>query len=197
MSHHAVSGFAARLSDEGITLVDAPVTGGKAGADAGTLTAISAGPDIALQRLAPVYEPYTTKRYVVGPTPGAATIVKMVNQLLMGVHLTAAAEALNLAMGAGADPELARNVILDGAGFSRAFESRSKAMIAGEHDTVRGAVDIFVKDLGLVTELAKAHDLPTPLADAALEQFQSAAKNGLGRKDCAAVISVYQSTKRT
>lgn len=197
MAPQAVDALAERLGTFGHPLVDAPVTGGKAGADTGTLTAILSGDAPTLEHIEPVMNAYCARRYVVGEKAGAATTVKMVNQLLMGVHLAATAEAVALAEAAGADAELVREVITHGTGFSRAFESRAAMMANGNYDEVRGALDIFVKDLGLVTDMARSAGASTPLGDTALDQFRQAAARGLGTLDCAALIEIFRTRNRS
>ena len=115
----------------------------------------------------------------------------MINQLLVGTHVAAAAEAIALATRAGADPNVVFDVITHGAGNSVAFETRIPNILAGDY-TPRGVVDIFIKDLGIVTETGKALRFPLPIASAALQQFLAASAAGHGGEDDGAVVKVYE-----
>jgi putative dehydrogenase len=111
MSPTQVSELAERVEGVGKSFIDAPVTGGKTGADNGTLTIICAGSDDSMARVRPVFEVTGARISRAGSEAGMATTLKMVNQLLTGVHLAAAAEAVAFAARAGVDPELAYDVI--------------------------------------------------------------------------------------
>ena len=191
MAPQQVKGLAERLAAGGHTLVDAPITGGKAGADDGTLTIIAGGPAAALDQCNPAFEAMGKKIYRVGDTAGSAAGVKMINQLLVGVHMVATGEAMALAVKAGADPQTVYDVITHGGGNSNAFKSRAAFMIANDF-TPRGALEIFVKDLGIVEATAGALEFPVPLASAALTQFRAAVEAGYGRDDAAAIVKVYE-----
>lgn len=191
MAPKQVKALAARLAAGNRTLVDAPVTGGKASAEAGTQTIIAAGPAIALARCRPAFEAMSARIYCVGDTAGSAASVKMINQLLVGVHMVATGEAIALAAKAGADPKTVYDVVTHGGGNSTAFQSRGQFMIAGDFEP-RGALDLFVKDLGIVADTAAALEFPLPLGKAALAQFRAASDAGYGRQDAAAVVKLYE-----
>ena len=114
--------------------------------------------------------------------------MKTVNQLMAGVHIAVAAEALAFAERAGVDPALALEILSGSAASSWMLQNRGPEMVAQTGRNV-SAVDIFVKDLGIV--LAEGGDFPLPLAQAALAQFKEAADMGLGREDDAAVAKLY------
>jgi putative dehydrogenase len=183
--------LAARLSETGHLYVDAPVTGGKRGADNGTLTVIASGSDDAMAAADGAFKAMGGRIYRVGDAPGAGSSVKMINQLLVGVHVAAAAEAVALAARAGADPKIVYDVITHGGGNSEAFETRVPNILASDY-APRGVVDIFTKDLGIVADAARALQFPLPLASAALQQFLAAAASGYGREDDCAVVKVYE-----
>jgi len=183
--------MAARLSETGHLFIDAPVTGGKGGADGGTLTVIASGPDAAMAAADGPFKAMGDKVYRIGTEAGAGSSVKMINQLLVGVHVVAAAEAMALATRAGVDPNVVYDVITHGQGNSLAFQARAKSMLEGDYET-RGALEIFPKDLGIVLDAGRALNFPLPLATAALEQYQVAIDAGLGRSDLAAVVKVYE-----
>ncbi len=191
MAPQQVKALAERLAAMDHTLVDAPITGGKVGADEGTLTIIAGGPAAALDQCNRAFEAMGKKIYRVGDTAGSAASVKMINQLLVGVHMVATGEAMALAAKAGADPQTVYDVITHGGGNSNAFKSRAAFMIADDF-APRGALEIFVKDLGIVEAAANALDFPVPLANAALTQFRAAVDAGYGREDVAAIVKVYE-----
>jgi len=124
-------------------------------------------------------------------TPGIGSTVKMVNQLLAGVHIAAAAEAMALGARAGADPRVLFEVISKSAGRSWMFENRVPHMLAGDY-TPLSALDIFVKDLGIVLEAGKVVRFPLPLAAAAHQLYLMGAAAGLGREDDSAVVKVFE-----
>ena len=104
---------------------------------------------------------------------------------------SAAAEAMALATKAGADPQTVYDVITHGGGNSVVFESRVPYMIAEDY-APRGVVDIFIKDLGIVTDAARSLQFPLPMATAALQQFLAASAVGYGRSDDASVVKIYE-----
>ena len=122
------------------------------------------------------------KVYRLGDAPGTGSKVKMVNQLLAGVHIAAAAEAMALGIKAGADPAVLYDVISNSAGASWMFQNRVPHILAGDY-TPHSAVDIFVKDLGIVLEAGKTARFPLPLTAAAHQMFMMAAAAGHGRED--------------
>ena len=126
-----------------------------------------------------------------GDKAGVGSTVKMVNQLLAGVHIATAAEALALGIRAGADPRTLFEVISSSAGSSWMWQNRVPHILDGD-DTPLSAVNIFVKDLGIVLDQARALTFPLPMAAAAHQLFLAAAAHGEGAKDDAFVIRVWQ-----
>jgi 3-hydroxyisobutyrate dehydrogenase len=187
---HAVS-VAGRLAATGHLYLDAPMSGGSARAAAGTLTVMASGPPAAFEAAGPALEAMAERVYRLGDAPGTASTVKMINQHLAGVHIAAAAEAIALGVRAGADPRVLLEVISNSAGASWMFENRVPRMLAADY-TPRSAVDIFVKDLGIVLDAGRALRFPLPVVAAAHQQFLAAAAAGLGRADDAAVVKVYE-----
>jgi 3-hydroxyisobutyrate dehydrogenase len=115
----------------------------------------------------------------------------MINQLLAGVHIAAAAEAMAFGVKAGVDPQTLYEVISNSAGSSWMFQNRVPHKVAGDY-TPLSAVEIFVKDLGIVLETGKAERFPLFLAAAAHQLFLAAAAAGFGREDDAAVVKVFE-----
>ena len=116
--------------------------------------------------------------------------MKMVNQLLAGVHIAAAAEAMTFGISQGIEPKTCLEVISQCAGSSWMFQNRGPHIVEGDYQP-RSAVEIFVKDLGIVSDVARDARFAAPLAAAALQQFLAAAGMGHGREDDAAVAKVY------
>jgi 3-hydroxyisobutyrate dehydrogenase-like beta-hydroxyacid dehydrogenase len=187
----AAKALGARITAAGFLMLDSPVSGGKAGAEAGTLTVMAAGSDAAFAKARPVLDAIAGKVWQLGDQPGVGSTVKMVNQLLAGVHIATAAEALALGIRAGADPQTLFEVISASAGSSWMWQNRVPHVLAGD-DTPFSAVNIFVKDLGIVLDQARALTFPLPLAAAAHQLFLAAAAHGEGAKDDVFVIRVWQ-----
>ena len=175
-----------RLAAAGMLAIDAPVSGGAARAEAGQISMMAAGPQAAFDRAAPALEAIAETVFRLGEQSGAGARMKVINQLLAGVHIAAAAEALVLAASWGMDLAEVHRVIQSCAGNSWMFANRGAHVVEGDY-APRSAVDIFVKDLGLVTEGAAASGAPVPLSDTALALFREASQQGLGRLDDAAV----------
>jgi len=175
----------------GFLMLDSPVSGGSIGARAGTMTVMGSGSDAAFTKAGPVLAAISTKVWRLGDQVGVGSTVKMVNQLLAGVHIAAAAEALALGIRAGADPTTLYEVISASAGSSWMWQNRVPHILEGD-DTPSSAVNIFVKDLGIVLDQARALTFPLPLAATAHQLFLAAAANGQGLKDDAFVIRVWQ-----
>lgn len=186
-----VQALETRLETSGHRLLDAPVSGGVVGAEGGSLTIMASGPAAAFEAADAALAAVSKKVYKLGDSAGAGSAVKMVNQLLAGVHIASAAEAMALGTRAGADPRVLFEVISNSAGNSWMFSNRVPHMLEGDY-TPLSAVDIFVKDLGIVLESGKSLKFPLPIASTALQMFLMAAAAGLGREDDAAVVKVYE-----
>lgn len=191
MAPEAARSIGAWLAARGVAMLDAPVSGGAAGARAGRMTVMASGPAAAFERAQPVLDAVAAKVWRLGEAHGAGSTVKMVNQLLAGVHIAAAAEAMALGIRAGADPQTLFDVITTSAGNSWMFQDRMPHVLAGD-DTPRSAVNIFVKDLGIVLDQARALTFPLPLAAAAHQLFLAASAAGHGGADDSFVIRVWQ-----
>ena len=133
----------------------------------------------------------SAKVFRLGDAAGIGSLVKTVNQLLAGVHIAAAAEAMALAAKAGADTRAVYEVISASAGNSWMFGNRVPHMLDDDYSPL-SAVEIFVKDLGLVLDTGHELRLPLPIAAAAHQLFIAAAGAGWGRLDDAAVVKVYE-----
>ena len=176
-----------RLDAMGLLYLDAPISGGAAKAAAGQITMMTAGRPEAYAAAGGVLDAMAAKVYRLGTRAGAGSKVKIINQLLAGVHIAAAAEAMALGLREGVDARALYEVITHSAGNSWMFENR---MPEGDY-TPLSAVDIFVKDLGLVLDVARATKFPLPLSSTAHQMFMQASSAGHGREDDSAVIKVF------
>ena len=179
-----------RLAALGILYIDAPISGGAAKAASGDMTMMSAGTPAAYARAEPLLNAMAAKVYRLGDTAGAGSKVKIINQLLAGVHIAAAAEAMALGLREGVDPAALYEVITHSAGNSWMFENRMAHVLAADY-TPLSAVDIFVKDLGLVLDMARASKFPLPLSSTAHQMFMQASSAGYAREDDSAVIKIF------
>lgn len=188
-----VEGWARRLGELGVGLVDAPVSGGVARAAKGDLLVMVSGSAGNLAVTRPIIDAMASTAPVVGSEPGDGQKVKVVNQLLCGVHIAVAGEALALADSMGLDVEATWEVLKAGAAGSFMFGDRGGRMVTGAFDEVRSALDIFVKDMGIVTSTAKSVEQPTPLASAAEQLYLTGRRKGFGRKDDSVVYEILRS----
>jgi putative dehydrogenase len=183
-------GLGKRLADMGLLMIDGPVSGGAAKAATGEMTVMAAGSPEAFAKCAGVLDAIAGKVYRLGDEPGPGSVTKMVNQLLAGVHIAAAGEAMALAIRAGANPDQVYEVICNSAGGSWMFQNRVPHILAGDY-TPLSAVNIFVKDLGIVLDYAKKSIFPLPLAATAHQMFMQASAAGHGAEDDSAVIKTF------
>ncbi|RDX98803.1 ltnD, partial [Mucuna pruriens] len=161
------------ISDEGknLKLVDAPVSGGVKRASMGTLTIMASGTDDALRSAGLVLAALSEKLYIIKGGCGSGSGIKMINQLLAGVHIASAAEAMAFA--------------------ARAFEDRVPHMIDNDY-TPCSALDIFVKDMGIVTRESSSWKVPLHLSTIAHQLYLAGSAAGWGRIDDAGVVKVYE-----
>lgn len=170
--------------------VDAPVSGGVAGAVAGSLTIMAAGERASFDAVEPVFNALGNRVFYVGATPGQGAMVKTVNQLLCGVHIAVMAEAFSLAAKAGVDLELLLEVMQGSAASSWMLHDRGPRMLQADPE-VTSTVDIFVKDLGIVLETGKDVRAALPIAAAAQQLFLATSGRGDGLADDSQVIRSY------
>ncbi|HEY5354335.1 MAG TPA: NAD(P)-dependent oxidoreductase [Streptosporangiaceae bacterium] len=187
-----VAEAAARLGRSGVSVVDAPVSGGVQRAAAGDLLIMVSGTEDAVGQARPLLDALARSAPLVGPAPGDGQRMKLVNQLLCGVHIAAAAEALAFAESMGLGPGECWRVLRDGAAASFMFEDRGARMVAGEFSSPHSALDIFVKDMGLFSAAAEHAGASAPLTAAARRLYDQGHERGLGRLDDAALIEVLR-----
>lgn len=179
-----------QLAQYQLLMLDAPVSGGAAKAASGEMTVMASGSEAAFTQLQSVLDAVAAKVYRVGSEIGLGSTVKIIHQLLAGVHIAVGAEAMALAARAGIPLETMYEVVTNAAGNSWMFENRMRHVVDGDYSP-KSAVDIFVKDLNLVADTAKALHFPLPLASTALNMFTEASNAGYGREDDSAVIKIF------
>ena len=153
---------------------------------------MAGGPQDLFEELRPVLEAMGSSVVHCGPRVGDGQAVKLVNQLLCGVHIAAAAEALAYAESLGLDPRFVFETIRHGAANSFMLEDRGERMLEEEYVPPKSALDIFVKDMGLVGNAAEERGFEAPLAAAALEMYLAGRDAGLGAEDDSGVIRVFR-----
>ena len=184
------AGLGARLEKIGVLFLDAPISGGAARAASGEMTVMSAGKPAVYAKCEAMLNAVASKVYKLGDKAGNGSKVKIINQLLAGVHIAAAAEAMALGIREGVAPADLYEVITHSAGNSWMFENRMAHVLSGDY-TPLSAVDIFVKDLGLVLDTARASKFPLPLSATAHQMFMQASTAGYAKEDDAAVIKIF------
>jgi 3-hydroxyisobutyrate dehydrogenase/putative dehydrogenase len=168
--------------------------GGAAGALPGgaVVMIMVSGPAGAIARARPLLDALARAAPVVGHLPGDGQRMKLVNQLLCGVHIAAAAEALAFAETLGLGAADCWQVLREGAAASFMFDDRGARMVAGQFREARSALDIFVKDMGLVGAAADRAGASVPLAEAARRLYERGHDQGMGRLDDSALIEVLR-----
>jgi 3-hydroxyisobutyrate dehydrogenase len=170
--------------------VDAPISGGAARAADGALTILASGKPAAIAKARLVLDAMSAKLYLLGDEPGIGASFKIVNQLLAGVHIAAACEAIVFAKQLGLDIAKVYEVITASAGNSWMFENRIPHVLDGDYQP-RSAVEIFTKDLGIISDISRAEKFATPIASSALQMFLMTAAAGMAKDDDASVARLY------
>jgi putative dehydrogenase len=181
--------IASKVNSMGLRYIDAPVSGGAAKALDGRMSIMASGTPLAMADAKPIFDAISERVFELGEEPGQGSQMKLINQLLAGVHIAATAEAMNLAASLDMDLHQVIDVIGKCAGTSWMFENRAPHIADGDY-TPLSSVNIFVKDLGIVTEEAFGNSVVTPLSDAALALYRKASESGLGGEDDSAVVKV-------
>jgi 3-hydroxyisobutyrate dehydrogenase len=190
MSPEAAKRLAAKLEAGGLHYLDAPISGGAQRAAEGALTVLASGSPAAFASARPALDAMAQRVYEIGSEPGQGAAFKMINQLLAGVHIAAACEAIAFAAKLGLDLRRVYEVITASAGNSWMFENRVPHILDGDY-TPKSAIDIFVKDLGIIDDMARAAKFPVPVSVAALQMFVMASAAGMGRDDDSSVARLY------
>ena len=180
----------ARCTELGVHYLDAPISGGSVKAAQGQLTVMASGTAEAFAAAKPVLDGVAEKVFELGGEARPGSAMKAVNQLLAGVHIGSMAEALTFGMPQGVEPAKFVEVISECAGSSWMLENRAPHIVAGDY-TPRSAINIWLKDLSIVLDIAKSANFSAPITAIALQQYVAAASAGLGPEDDAAVAKVY------
>jgi L-threonate 2-dehydrogenase len=193
MAPDAARNLAARLESSGRHYLDAPISGGAKRAAEGALTILTSGRPAAYEKARPALAAMAQIVHELGSEPGIAAAFKMVNQLLAGVHIAAACEAITFAARQGLDIGKVYEVITQAAGNSWMFENRIPHVLDGDY-TPLSAVNIFTKDLGIVMDMGRTANFPVPMAATALQLFTMTSAAGMGGDDDASVARFYAQT---
>jgi putative dehydrogenase len=178
--------LSARAEAMGLLYLDAPISGGSVKAAAGTISVMASGRPEAFAAARPVLDAIAETVHKLGDEAGLGASYKIVNQLLAGIHIAAACEAMTFASKLGLDLETVYKVIAASAGNSWMFENRVPHILEGDY-APRSAIDIFTKDLGIIAAMGQKEKFPLPVASTALQLFLATAAAGMGRDDDASV----------
>ena len=166
--------------------LDAPVSGGPAGAQAGTLTVMVGGDQAVFDRALPVFRAFGKNIRLCGPS-GAGQVVKLINQLLVGVHTAAVAEAAVFGAKLGADPRVVLEVIGTSFGGSTMMTRNLPRFISRDFSPAT-SVTLLLKDLGVIHDEARAANVPLFLGAVAEQRFLEARARGMGENDMATLV---------
>jgi 3-hydroxyisobutyrate dehydrogenase-like beta-hydroxyacid dehydrogenase len=178
------------LARRGASYLDAPVSGGVAGAEAGTLTVMIGGDAEVFERAKPVLEVIGGNLHLLGDV-GSGTVVKLVNQLLVGINMAAVAEGLVLGVKAGADPRKLLEVLSTSFGGSKMLD-RGVPLIVERNFTGGTPVDLIRKDLGIIQDVASSLGVPLSIGEETSLVFDRAADAGLGANDMTAIVQLLE-----
>lgn len=190
MAPNAARTLAARLQTRQIHYLDAPISGGAIKAADGELTIMASGSRAAFDAARPALDALAANLHELGDEAGIGSGFKMVNQLLAGVHIAAACEAVAFGASLGLDLHKLYEVITGSAGNSWMFENRVPHILDDDYKP-RSAVNIFVKDLGIVLDMARSETVSVPMAGSALQLFLMSASAGMGGDDDASVARLF------
>ena len=184
------STLAARLAEHGVTLLDAPVSGGDTGAIAGTLSIMVGGDEATFRRCVPIFQALGKTIVYVGGS-GAGQVVKACNQIVVALVIEAVSEALVLGSKAGVDPAKILQVLGGGLAANRVMELRGANMLA--HDfTPGGRVRFHHKDLAFALETARKYGVSLPVTALVDQMFASLEVKGRGDLDHSALLTYLE-----
>lgn len=189
-----VKRIAEQLAERGIRMLDAPVSGGVAGAKAATIAIMVGGDRHAFQSCLPVFESFG-KTIVHTGALGTGSVAKLVNNMLAFCNMTAAAEAMMLGAAAGIDHDTLVEVVNNSSGASFAFRTMNHKVKTGDWSP-NFAVNLANKDMRLALELAEQLDVPMSIAPQVKAVFHAARSLGWGDNDVTALMRVYETLMR-
>jgi 2-hydroxy-3-oxopropionate reductase len=178
------------LAARGVQAVDAPVSGGEPAARDGQLAIMAGGEEAAVRRARPLFDALGKATTHIGP-PGAGQVAKAANQVMVALHIQAAAEALLLATRAGVDPARVREALLGGFAASRVLEVHGQRMLDGSFEPGFRAA-LHRKDLGIAQQTGREEGAPLPATSLAATLFDALIAQGDGDRDHAALTLVYE-----
>jgi L-threonate 2-dehydrogenase len=187
----AAQSLGAKLAARGLSMLDAPVSGGPVKARSGQMSMMIGGADASYDRARQVLEAISGKRVRIGNRAGDGSKAKIVNNMLAGVNLAAACEAMAFGIKLGLDPSAIVDVVSASSGGSWIFSDRMPRVLGNDY-TPRAALDILKKDLTIIQQVAQELGFPAPMASAGQQVFVDASAMGLGSEDDAAVVKLYQ-----
>ncbi|WP_281646284.1 3-hydroxyisobutyrate dehydrogenase [Parendozoicomonas sp. Alg238-R29] len=189
--------MAAAAEEQGVQFIDAPVSGGTAGAAAGTLAFMAGGEDEAFKRAKPVLEKMGANIFHVGAA-GNGQLVKMCNNMLLAIHMAGTSEALALGAANGLDPKVLSEVMLQSSGCNWSLQKYNPAPGVMENvpaaNSYQGGfmVNLMLKDLGLAMDIASGSSQPTPMGELAQTLFQKHGDQGMGDRDFSSIYQMYR-----
>ncbi len=182
--------LARRLSDLGIAVLDAPVSGTSTMVAHRDCIIMVGGERSVFDRCRPILDTLSRRAFYIGPS-GAGSQLKLVTNLIMGVNTLATAEGLALGMKAGLDPRLMLQVLRESAAASRMLDVRGPLMVDRQYEA-QMKIELFLKDIALILENGYELKMPLPLAAAMQQMFTAAYNDGRGLQEMAAVIEAYR-----
>lgn len=191
VSPSTTKAMAKKASEHGLRYMDAPVSGGVSGAEAGTLTIMVGADDETFERVKPILDVLGKKIHHIGG-PGAGDAMKVVNNHLFGCNMASLAEALILGVKCGLSVDAMREIISESSGASYALTAKLAKFIQADKFENGFAVDLQYKDLGLALESAREERVPLPMGSAAVQVYEMARAEGHGRDDMSSVVKVWE-----
>jgi 3-hydroxyisobutyrate dehydrogenase-like beta-hydroxyacid dehydrogenase len=181
---------AEQLAAKGAAFLDAPVSGGPGGAQGGTLTVMVGGEQAVLDQALPVFQAFGKNIQLCGPV-GAGQVVKLINQLLVGIHTSAIAEAAVFGARFGANPQVVLDLLGTSFGGSTMMTRNLPRFMARDFSPAT-PIGLILKDLGLIHDEAKNGGVPLLLGALAEQRFSEARARGLGDEDMAALVKLWE-----
>ncbi|MGZ8212281.1 MAG: NAD(P)-dependent oxidoreductase [Burkholderiales bacterium] len=180
-----------RCASRRITVLDCPISGTGAQAAAKDISIYASGPQDAVERCKAVFEAMARSTHYCG-VYGNGSKLKFVANLLVTIHNLSAAEAIVLGERSGLDLDLLYEVIRDGAGTSRMFEVRAPLMIRNDYSQATMKIDVYQKDIDIISAFAAGLQCPTPLFDASKAYYSGAYAQGYAKQDTASICAVLE-----
>lgn len=182
--------LAAACKERGAQFLDAPVTGSKPAAEAGTLTFMVGGEASVLEEAMPIFEAMGSNIIHMGAS-GSGSITKLAHNTIVGINNVALAEGFSMVSKAGVNPSAFLQVVRNGSAGSKAAELKGEKIIEGNFDN-QFSLQLMLKDLKLASVLSDNMQLPTPMLELAKSMFQAGQTQGYGPEDLCSVVKIYE-----